>query len=151
MSQESFSIRCLKMVTCFRGLSTAPVFHFAITKSKFGISETDLFFPEPPDRAHSFVTLRWIHSSTKTESTTTTNTWGDMLSSLYKSDITIITTTTTTTTTRRLCKANRGGEARELLTELLATSNQVLGPHHNTTKGTEATLKHVVAEHKIVN
>ena len=51
----------------------------------------------------------------------------------------------------RLCKANRGGEARELLTELLATSNQVLGPHHNTTKGTEATLKHVVAEHKIVN
>jgi hypothetical protein len=40
--------------------------------------------------------------------------------------------------------ANRGDEARELLTELLATSKQVLGSHHNTTKGTEATLKQVV-------
>jgi len=31
-------------------------------------------------------------------------------------------------------KPTAGGEARELLTELLATSKQVLGPHHNTTK-----------------
>jgi len=30
--------------------------------------------------------------------------------------------------------ANRGDEARELLTKLLITSKQVLGPHHNTTK-----------------
>ena len=50
-----------------------------------------------------------------------------------------------------LQKANRRGEARELLTKLLATSKQVLGPHHNTTKVTEATLKQVVAELKIVN
>ena len=60
MSQESFSIRCLKMSHVLQGLSTAPVFHFAITKSKFGITEMDLFFPEPPDRARSFGTLRWI-------------------------------------------------------------------------------------------
>jgi hypothetical protein len=33
-----------------------------------------------------------------------------------------------------LQKANRGDEARELLIKLLATSKQVLGPHHNTTK-----------------
>jgi hypothetical protein len=33
-----------------------------------------------------------------------------------------------------LQKANRGGEARDLLTKLLATSKQVLGPHHNTTE-----------------
>jgi hypothetical protein len=33
-----------------------------------------------------------------------------------------------------LQKANRGDEARDLLTKLLATSKQVLGPHHNTTK-----------------
>lgn len=33
-----------------------------------------------------------------------------------------------------LLKFNRGEEARELLTKLLATSKQVLGPHHNTTK-----------------
>ena len=35
---------------------------------------------------------------------------------------------------RRLRKANRGDEARELLTKLLATSKQVLGPDHSTTK-----------------
>ena len=32
-----------------------------------------------------------------------------------------------------LLKANRGGDARELLTKLLVTSKRVLGPHHNTT------------------
>ena len=32
---------------------------------------------------------------------------------------------------------NRGGEARELLTKLLATSKQVYGAHHNTTKAIE--------------
>ena len=37
--------------------------------------------------------------------------------------------------------ANRGDEARELLTELLATSKQVLGPHHNTTKKVESELE----------
>jgi hypothetical protein len=36
--------------------------------------------------------------------------------------------------------ANRGDEARELLTKLLATSKQVLGPHHNTTKEVESAL-----------
>jgi hypothetical protein len=40
----------------------------------------------------------------------------------------------------RLRKTNRGDEARELLTKLLATSKQVLGPHHNTTKGVAAEL-----------
>ena len=40
--------------------------------------------------------------------------------------------------------ANRGGEARELLTKLLATSKQVLGPHHNKTKEVEKELKKVV-------
>jgi hypothetical protein len=50
-----------------------------------------------------------------------------------------------------LQRANRGDEARELLTKLLSTSKQVLGPHHNTTKGIEATLKLVVAEREIVN
>ena len=40
--------------------------------------------------------------------------------------------------------ANRGDEARELLTELLATSKQVLGPHHNTTKKVEKELKKVI-------
>jgi hypothetical protein len=33
-----------------------------------------------------------------------------------------------------LLKANRNAEARDLLTKLLATSKQVLGPDHNTTK-----------------
>jgi hypothetical protein len=40
-----------------------------------------------------------------------------------------------------LCKANRGDEARELLTKLLATSKQVLGPDHNTTKDVESELE----------
>jgi hypothetical protein len=39
-----------------------------------------------------------------------------------------------------LQKANRGDEARDLLTKLLATSKHVLGPHHNTTKKVEAAL-----------
>jgi hypothetical protein len=43
-----------------------------------------------------------------------------------------------------LCNANRGDEARELLTKLLTTSKQVLGPHHNTTKDVEKELKKVV-------
>ena len=43
-----------------------------------------------------------------------------------------------------LQKANRGDEARELLTKLLATSKQVLGPHHNTTKMVEKELKKVI-------
>jgi hypothetical protein len=33
--------------------------------------------------------------------------------------------------------ANRGDEAMELLTKILATSKQVLGPHHSTTKEVE--------------
>jgi hypothetical protein len=49
-----------------------------------------------------------------------------------------------------LQNVNREEEARELLTKLLAMSKQVLGPHHNTTKGIAATLKHVVAEREIV-
>jgi hypothetical protein len=40
-----------------------------------------------------------------------------------------------------LRKANRGDEARELLTKLLITSRRVLGPHHNTTKEVEKELK----------
>ena len=55
------------MSTCFKGLCTAPVFHFAITTSKFGITEMDLFFSEPPDRARSFGTLRWIYTYVKVE------------------------------------------------------------------------------------
>jgi hypothetical protein len=43
-----------------------------------------------------------------------------------------------------LRNANRWGEARELLTKLLATSKQVLGPHHNTTKDVESVLKEVI-------
>jgi hypothetical protein len=43
-----------------------------------------------------------------------------------------------------LSKANHGDEARELLTKLLATSKQVLGPHHNTTKKVESVLKEVI-------
>jgi hypothetical protein len=38
----------------------------------------------------------------------------------------------------RLRKANRGGEAMELLTKLLVTCKQVFGPHHNTTKEIES-------------
>jgi hypothetical protein len=41
-----------------------------------------------------------------------------------------------------LRKANRGDEARELLTKLLATSKQVLGPHHSIkTKEVESELE----------
>jgi hypothetical protein len=40
-----------------------------------------------------------------------------------------------------LRKANRGDEARELLTKLLTTSKQVLGPDHKTTKEVESELK----------
>lgn len=36
--------------------------------------------------------------------------------------------------------ANRGEEGRELLTKLLATSKQVLGPYHGTTKQVESLL-----------
>jgi hypothetical protein len=43
----------------------------------------------------------------------------------------------------RLQKANRGVEARELLTKLLVTSKQVLGPHHNMTKEVESELEEV--------
>jgi hypothetical protein len=43
-----------------------------------------------------------------------------------------------------LRKANRGEEARELLTKLLATSKQILGSHHNTTKEIESELERVV-------
>jgi len=41
----------------------------------------------------------------------------------------------------RLQKADRGGEATELLTKLLITSKQVFGPHHSTTKEVELALK----------
>ena len=40
----------------------------------------------------------------------------------------------------RLRKANRGDEARELLTILLATSKQVFGSDHNITKSVESML-----------
>jgi len=40
-----------------------------------------------------------------------------------------------------LHNANRRDEARELLTKLLATSKQVLGPHHSTTKEVEFALQ----------
>ena len=42
-----------------------------------------------------------------------------------------------------LRQANRGEEAMELLTKLLATSKKVLGPHHNITKQVESTLEFV--------
>jgi len=40
-----------------------------------------------------------------------------------------------------LQKANRKGEATELLTKLLSTSKRVLGPHHKITKEVESTLE----------
>jgi hypothetical protein len=43
-----------------------------------------------------------------------------------------------------LQEANRGDEARELLTKLLATSKQVFGSDHNTTKEVETALERVV-------
>jgi hypothetical protein len=39
--------------------------------------------------------------------------------------------------------ADRWEEARELLKKLLATSKQVLGPHHNTTKSVDNALKQI--------
>jgi hypothetical protein len=45
-----------------------------------------------------------------------------------------------------LRNANRGDEARDLLTKLLAVSKQVLGPDHNTTKEGTA-LEHVNTQH----
>jgi hypothetical protein len=42
-----------------------------------------------------------------------------------------------------LQNANRWEEARELLTKLLATSKQVLGPHHNTTISVDNALKQI--------
>jgi hypothetical protein len=42
-----------------------------------------------------------------------------------------------------LRNAKRGEEARGLLTKLLVTSKQVLGPHHNTTKSVESMLKRI--------
>jgi hypothetical protein len=41
----------------------------------------------------------------------------------------------------KLQDAHRGEEAMKLLTKLLATSKQVLGPHHNTTKDIESVFK----------
>jgi hypothetical protein len=41
-----------------------------------------------------------------------------------------------------LQQANRGVEARDLLMKLLATSKQVLGPHHSTTKQVEVLLEY---------
>ena len=40
-----------------------------------------------------------------------------------------------------LHNANRRGEARDLLTKLLITSKQVLGPQHNTTKRVKSELE----------
>ena len=40
----------------------------------------------------------------------------------------------------RLLKNNHREMASELLTKLLATSKQVLGPHHNITKRIESTV-----------
>jgi len=47
----------------------------------------------------------------------------------------------------RLRKTNRGDEARELLTKLLATSKQVLGPQHNTTNGVASELERFDDQH----
>ena len=43
-----------------------------------------------------------------------------------------------------LHKAKRRGEAMELLTKLLATSKQVLGPHHNITKEVKMALDKII-------
>jgi len=45
-----------------------------------------------------------------------------------------------------LTKESRWRESRELLMKLLATSKQVLGAHHSTTKETESKLKWVVVQ-----
>jgi hypothetical protein len=47
-----------------------------------------------------------------------------------------------------LRKANRKTEARELLTKLLATSKQVFGPHHKTTKDVESMLESFNTQHE---
>jgi hypothetical protein len=47
--------------------------------------------------------------------------------------------------------ANRGGEARDLLTKLHAISKQVLGPHHNITKDIESELKQIILKIKVAN
>jgi hypothetical protein len=44
-----------------------------------------------------------------------------------------------------LQKANRGEEARDLLTKLLVTSKQVFGAHHSITKEIESELEEVIA------
>jgi hypothetical protein len=49
-----------------------------------------------------------------------------------------------------LRKANRGDEARELLTKLLATSKQVFGSDHNTTKDIESELKNNEAIERVM-
>jgi hypothetical protein len=51
----------------------------------------------------------------------------------------------------KLQDANRGGEARELLAKLLATSKRVLGSHHNTTKEIKSTLKWSEARESLTN
>jgi hypothetical protein len=50
-----------------------------------------------------------------------------------------------------LHNANRGDEARDLLTKLHATSKQVLGLHHNITKDIESELKQIIIKIKVVN
>ena len=50
-----------------------------------------------------------------------------------------------------LRKANRKTEARELLTKLLATSKQVLGPHHKTTMDVESTLESFNTQHASID
>jgi hypothetical protein len=45
----------------------------------------------------------------------------------------------------KLQDADRGGEARELLAKLKATSKRVLGPNHSTTKDIESTLQRKVS------
>ena len=52
---------------------------------------------------------------------------------------------------RRLQNANRGEEARELLTKLLATSKQVFGSDHNITKSVESELKQIILKIKVAN
>jgi hypothetical protein len=50
-----------------------------------------------------------------------------------------------------LQKSNRGEEARELLTKLLATSKQVFGSDHNITKDIESELKQIILKIKVAN
>ena len=46
---------------------------------------------------------------------------------------------------------NRGVNAMDLLTKLLATSKQVHGPNHNITKEVASELKRIVAQHEVAN